>query len=46
MELHWSQNPDPNLALDLHFLCPENAKGWGISRFLFQSAGSAMTWTP
>lgn len=26
-ELHWSQHPDPNLALDLHFLCPEDAKG-------------------
>lgn len=45
LELHCSQNPDPTLALDLHFLCPENVKGWGIPRFLFQSPGSGMTWS-
>lgn len=28
MELHGSQNPDPNLTLDLLFLCLKNGRGW------------------
>lgn len=27
MELHGSQNPDPNLTLDLLFLCLKNGRG-------------------